>query len=765
MTTAPASTRAHQPLCLPRRASAPVGGCAVRFAVVGALGYGVNLAVFDVLYRFGGLPSAAAASAAFAVAVVNNYLWNRSWTFRATRGSHVGQACRFLIVSLAGLGVDLLVLHVLERAGAPGTGAQAVAVLAATPVTFLGSKLWSFRTEDVTTETVHVLPPAIDGPPRVLVCLPTYDERENLEPMVQALRGVLGPRGVVLVVDDASADGTGELADRLALSDPNLAVMHRPGKSGLGRAYLDGFRYALELGAELVVQMDCDFSHDPADVPRLLAAARDADLVVGSRYVPGGSADGLPTSRKLLSRAGCAYARAVLGLRVRDLTGGFKCHRRELLERIDLDGVSSSGYGFQIETTFRESQAGARVAEIPITFRERLEGESKMSAAIAVEAFLTVPELRLAALGAALARYAWIVRWWALSRALVLGAALTVQVLGWPRAGWYPTVSERPLALLGAWDGRWYSIVARQGYLVVHGRQSDTAFFPLYPIAMRALHGLGLSYVTGGLVLANVAFLVALVALYELSRTWLDEQAARRTVVYAALFPFGFVFSMVYPEAPVLAAVALGGLFAVRGRWTACAVAAACAALLRPEGVFLVVPIVALVVQRRRELAGGDRGRALTAVLAAPIALVAMLFYDWRLVGDPLAFSHAQLAWGRWTSFDGIVRASTELYSAAVLGREWLYRDAAFCAFYVACLLLAYRARVPLSWIVAGGLLVLLPLWSGSFTSDARFGLVALPVYCGLGYLARRRWLDHLLRVGSAAALTLASATILLHWP
>jgi hypothetical protein len=473
----------------------------------------------------------------------------------------------------------------------------------------------------------------------------------------------------------------------------------------------------------------------------------------------------LPPSRKLLSRAGCAYARALLGLPVRDLTGGFKCHRRALLERIDLDGVSSSGYGFQIETTFRELQAGATVSELPITFRERLEGASKMSAAIAAEALLKVPELRLAALGSAVARYAWIVRWWALSRALVLGAALTVQAMGWPRAGWYPSLGTRPLALLGAWDGRWYSTVARQGYLVIPGRQNDTAFFPLYPIALRALHGLGLSYVTGGLLVANLAFLLALVALYELSRTWLDEQSARRSVVYAALFPFGFVFSMVYPEAPVLAAVALGGLFAVRGRWMACAVAAACAALLRPEGVFLALPILALVVQRRRTLRGADRGRALAAAFAGPVALFAMLFYDWRLVGDPLAFSHAQLAWGRWTSMDGVARAWTELSSAAVLGREWLYRDVAFCAVYVACLVLAYRARVPLSWIVAGALLVLLPLWSGSFTSDARFGLVALPVYCGLAYLARTRWLDRFLRVGSAAALTLASATILLHWP
>lgn len=170
-------------------------------------------------------------------------------------------------------------------------------------------------------------------------------------------------------------------------------------------------------------------------------------------------------------------------------------------------------------------------------------------------------------------------------------------------------------------------------------------------------------------------------------------------------------------------------------------------------------------MRRRAELDAAARGRAVAAVLAAPAALVAMLFYDWRLVGDPFAFSHAQAAWGRWTSFDGVVRAWNEVASATVLGREWLYRDVAFCTVYVACLLMAYRARVPLSWIVAGALVILLPLWSGSFTSDARFGLVALPVYCGLAYVARRRWLDNVLRVGSAAGLALASATILLHWP
>jgi hypothetical protein len=340
-----------------------------------------------------------------------------------------------------------------------------------------------------------------------------------------------------------------------------------------------------------------------------------------------------------------------------------------------------------------------------------------------------------------------------------------VQALRWPRPSWYPSLGQSPLALLGAWDGRWHSLVAERGYLIVHGRQSDTAFFPLFPMALRALHALGLSYLTGGLLIANLSFLVALVALYELCRTWLDDDTARRAVIYAALFPFGFVFSMVYPEAPVLAAIAVAGLFAFRGRWTACAVAAACATLTRPEGTLVAVPIALLVLTRWRLLEPARRGRAITAAAAAPAALLALMVYERSIVGDPLAFSHAQAAWGRWTSADGVGRALRELVNAVSLDRPWLYRDAAFCVLYVLCLLLARRAGVPWGWILAGALMVLLPLWSGSFTSDARFGLLAVPVYCGLAYLTRNRWIDGVLRIASAGLLTLGSATILTHWP
>jgi dolichol-phosphate mannosyltransferase len=228
-----------------------------------------------------------------------------------------------------------------------------------------------------------------------MVCLPTYDERENLEPMLRALGEVLGPDDRVLVIDDNSPDGTGELADRLAAELPFVDVLHRPRKEGLGPAYLAGFRRALDAGAELVLELDCDFSHDPADVPRLIGAAAGADLVLGSRYVAGGGVDNWGVVRRAISRGGSVYARFVLGVGVRDLTGGFKCFRREVLEAIPLDEVRSRGYAFQIELTYRALRKGFSVEEIPIRFADRVVGGSKMSRAIVLEAIWKVPLLRL----------------------------------------------------------------------------------------------------------------------------------------------------------------------------------------------------------------------------------------------------------------------------------------------------------------------------------------------------------------------------------
>ena len=231
--------------------------------------------------------------------------------------------------------------------------------------------------------------------PKAIVCLPTYNERENLEPMLRALGG----KGVhVLVIDDNSPDGTGELADRLADELDYVGVLHRERKEGLGPAYLAGFCRALADGADLVLEMDCDFSHDPKDVPRLVAAAAEADVVLGSRYVAGGAVGNWGVLRRFVSAGGSWYARMVLGAPVRDLTGGFKCYRRTVLETIDLEAIDSKGYAFQIETTYRALRAGFHVLEIPITFVDREAGGSKMSKAIVAEAIWKVPGLRLAAL-------------------------------------------------------------------------------------------------------------------------------------------------------------------------------------------------------------------------------------------------------------------------------------------------------------------------------------------------------------------------------
>jgi dolichol-phosphate mannosyltransferase len=232
----------------------------------------------------------------------------------------------------------------------------------------------------------------------ICVCLPTYNERENLEPMVRALREVLPEDGIVLVIDDNSPDGTGEIADRLAAEHEWVHALHRERKEGLGPAYLAGFKRALELGADLVFELDCDFSHDPKDVPRLASAAEDADLVIGSRYVPGGGTRNWGLVRRLISRGGSLYAQLLLGVQVRDLTGGFKCYRRRVLETIDLDAIHSKGYAFQIETTYRAIRAGFRVVEVPITFVDREVGGSKMSKSIVLEAVWKVPLLRLSTL-------------------------------------------------------------------------------------------------------------------------------------------------------------------------------------------------------------------------------------------------------------------------------------------------------------------------------------------------------------------------------
>jgi dolichol-phosphate mannosyltransferase len=231
---------------------------------------------------------------------------------------------------------------------------------------------------------------------RATVCLPTYNERENLPRMIEALRAVLREGDRVLVIDDNSPDGTGAIADALAAEHPFVDVLHRQEKEGLGRAYVAGFHRALADDAELVLEMDCDFSHDPADVARLIEAAENgADLVLGSRYVPGGSTRNWGLARRLISRGGSVYTALFLHMGVKDPTGGFKCFRRPVLERLDLNAITPRGYAFQIEMTYRVKQAGFTVVEIPITFVDREVGLSKMSRSVVLEAIWRVPLLRL----------------------------------------------------------------------------------------------------------------------------------------------------------------------------------------------------------------------------------------------------------------------------------------------------------------------------------------------------------------------------------
>ncbi len=237
-----------------------------------------------------------------------------------------------------------------------------------------------------------MLKSAAKGP--AWLVLPTYNEAGNIERFVAAARENLPASARILIVDDNSPDGTGEIADRLAAADERISVLHRPRKEGLGPAYIAGFRRALEGGAGLVLEMDSDFSHDPAQLPRLLEASESADLVIGSRYVPGGSAAEWSAPRLAISRGGSAYARLTLGLSLRDPTAGFKCFRREALEAIDLDAVRSKGYAFQVEMAYRTIRQGFRVVEVPISFRDREVGSSKMSRAIVAEAVWRIPLLR-----------------------------------------------------------------------------------------------------------------------------------------------------------------------------------------------------------------------------------------------------------------------------------------------------------------------------------------------------------------------------------
>jgi hypothetical protein len=330
---------------------------------------------------------------------------------------------------------------------------------------------------------------------------------------------------------------------------------------------------------------------------------------------------------------------------------------------------------------------------------------------------------------------AWIGGWWVAGRALIVVTAVLVHRFG--PLGWIRNVEHaHALGPLQAWDGRWYRMVAGSGYLLVPGRQSDPAFFPLYPMLLRAGHALGLGYSTTGMIVANVGFFGALVAFYALTRTLLGEGMARRATAYLAVFPFGYTFSMVYPESIVLALIALAALAGIRRRWGWAVVCAAAAALARPEGMFVALPLAVLAWQQRQVLSARARGVAIGAVLAPFAAIGSFSLYLGTTLGDPMAWSQAQLSWGRRFSPLGFANA-VEGIGAAFAHDAWVTRDIVAVLVYVVLLVAAARAGVPWPWLLSGLAIVVLPLFSGSFDSVSRFGLLAPAAFWGLAALGR----------------------------
>jgi hypothetical protein len=353
---------------------------------------------------------------------------------------------------------------------------------------------------------------------------------------------------------------------------------------------------------------------------------------------------------------------------------------------------------------------------------------------------------------------------WLASRLLVFASAAAVQVFGFPPGNRRPGFVQHPFAWLTTWDGHWYKAIAQHGYLLVPGRYSDPAFFPFFSILLGGLHATGLPYDLAGLALANAMLLVALVGLYKLACLWLPESDARRVAILAAFFPAGAVLSMIYPESLALALIAFAGVFAFRHRWLLCGVCAAGATLARPEGVLLVVPVAACVARAWPRLSPAARGRAIAAVLVAPATLVTISVYFWQTLGDPLAWTKAEQVWGRSFQPLGVYHALAALVTADHY-QLWLIRDAVFFTIYIILLWVAWKAKLPRSWILAGAAAVCLPLMSGSFTSVERFGLMAPPVYAAIAILTRHRHAYRFTITGMALLLIASTLTLPLRYP
>ncbi len=377
---------------------------------------------------------------------------------------------------------------------------------------------------------------------------------------------------------------------------------------------------------------------------------------------------------------------------------------------------------------------------------------------MSAEANVVEPAPPLAAPAQWIKDRAWIAAWWLGGRALVLATALVVHAVN--VRGYSSSASRaHALGLLTGWDGLWYRRVAADGYLLIPGRQSDPAFFPLYPLLLRGVHAFGFGYMTTGLLLSNLALLGALIAFEALTRELFGSTFARRATVYVAIFPLGYVFSMAYPESVVLAAISLAGLAALRGRWTAAAVCAAAAALARPEGLLVALPVLTNVWRRRDTLSPLKRGVALGAAIAPFAALASYPVYLGSVLHDPLAWSQAEHAWGRKFSPLGFVGTIVHL-PHAIVGNPWLIRDVLCIGAYVALLVAARRADTSLPWLVGAAAVVTVPLFSGSFESIGRFGLLALPIFWGLAWVGRRPAADRAIRGASLVLLVALTATI-----
>ena len=353
--------------------------------------------------------------------------------------------------------------------------------------------------------------------------------------------------------------------------------------------------------------------------------------------------------------------------------------------------------------------------------------------------------------------------WWAVSRLVTIAAFASCYALG-PQGRLGAQLYRTPLQLLGAWDGLWYRRVAAYGYLMIPHRQSDPAFFPAFPILLRELHRLGIPFTLAGVLVSNLSLAVAAVAFYEFGSRVVDPVIARRAACFLAISPMGFVFSMAYPEGLALALITVALLAAVGDRWLGCAALMAVAALVRPEAVLFAIPIAGIAFSRRHRLAPGARGHALAAILAAPVGVATYpLYLDWS-IHDPGAWGQAEKLWGRAFRLSGPLRAFGHL-PRLLASDPWLARDLVCLVVYAGLLAAAAWSGVGLTWIAAGALVLLLPLFSGSIESEGRFGLLALPIYWGLAALTRRPVLDAGVRLGCLALLAAGVFTLPYIWP